>query len=567
MRRLLRLAPFVLCVALYFPVLWQPLLSDDMAVTYALSEWMRHGEFWTKLWSKFAAGLDSPSYYYRPLTFLTFGVNFALSETRALSWHVVNLVGHLLAGTAVFSIASSLQSLRAASVSARSEAAPALIRSDATPASTSARSDAAPLAATSLFLLWGTNVEAVAWVSGRYDVLATALALWAAALYLRSRSPVDGRALKALACGVVALCSKESAAVLPGLIACFAWIRHEPLPFAARWKAIVIDVLPWIALLAAYFALRYAIFGSMFQVYPDARPLARIADGDWLSALSAAGPWINAALPSPRLLQFAGVLVAAMALACIAATIRTSSLRRITIGVALATMWTLALLLPHLSALSARGEGGRLFYTTSALLAIWLALPLFDLRHDSERATPKRLLRFVMSTLIATQIGLLHAALGDWRNAGEQMRQLVAALSTFEQTLGANRYAFVFAPDAIGAAPFARNANGAMVLPPIQPRPLLPRLLVFRPSESADIPPLVNRRLIPTLKTYPLEEVSKHLRDADAGEDPTTLWPTDVFCWRSQTSGLVRVELAEPWRDAAHWNAAIAGALQRAGCE
>ena len=545
--RLVRIALIAVCVSLYLPVLNQHLLSDDMAVSYALSEWARHGELWPRLWSKYATGLDSPSFYYRPLTFLSFGINFALAEVRPFGWHVVNLAGHLMAGVAVFRIASLLQG-----------------SADASPRSSAV---AWPSAAMILFLLWGTNVEAVAWVSGRYDVFATAFALWAVAWHLRSESTLDRHAQIALLLGVLALCSKESAAVLPGLIGCVAWIRRGLLPRAVRWRSIVADLLPWIALISSYFALRFTIFGSAYQVYPDAQPLQRIVGGEWLAALTGALPWLAAALPSPSALQVAAVLLAVIVLAGLASAARGLALRRVSIGLALAMAWTLALLLPHLSGLSVRGEGGRLFYTTGAWLALWVALPLSAVDKGSHSRAPSRLLSAALIVFVVAQAVLLHAAIADWIRAGSQMQQLVFALRDLDRSLDGDRYAFVFAPDAIGAAPFARNANGAMVLPPVQPKPLLKRMLVFRPSESAEIPALVNRRLIPVLKTHPLDDVEKNLGAAEPAADPTTLWPTDVMCWRIDTAALVPVAMTEPWRDAAHWATAVRDGLRLAGCE
>ena len=249
------------------------------------------------------------------------------------------------------------------------------------------------------------------------------------------------------------------------------------------------------------------------------------------------------------------------------ASARCPVLRRVSVGLAVAMAWTLALLLPHLSELSLRGEGGRLFYMTGAWLALWIALPLSAVGARSYSRAPSRLLSGALIFFIVTQAVLLHSELGDWIRAGSQMQQLVLALRNRYQTLDGDRYAFVFAPDAIGATPFARNANGAMVLPPVQPKPLLKRMLVFRPSESAEIPPLVNRRLIPVLKTHALNDAEKHLSAAEPGADPTTLWPTDLMCWRVDTAALVPVTMTEPWRDATHWTMAIRDGLRRAGCE
>ena len=125
----------------------------------------------------------------------------------------------------------------------------------------------------------------------------------------------------------------------------------------------------------------------------------------------------------------------------------------------------------------------------------------------------------------------------------------------------------VFGPDAIGAVPFIRNANGAMVLPPVQAKPLLNRILVFRPSDVADIPRLVNRRLVPVLKTHSLEDSAAAMREADPGEDPATLWPTDILCWHVERAELLPVTLAEPWRDASRWAGAVHEGLRRVGCE
>ena len=367
------------------------------------------------------------------------------------------MAGHLAAGLAVFRIASLLQGSAGAS--------PRL------------SSVAWPSAAMILFLLWGTNVEAAAWVSGRYDVFATAFTLWAVAYHLHSQSALDRHALIALLFGVLALCSKESAAVLPGLIGCVAWIRRGLLPRAVRCCVVCRS-------------------GSQWR-WP----------GRWLCCFRIS--------PSCR----------------------------------------------------CAGEGGRLFYMTGAWLALWIALPLSAVGARSYSRAPSRLLSGALIFFIVTQAVLLHSELGDWIRAGSQMQQLVLALRNIDRSLDGDRYAFVFAPDAIGAAPFARNANGAMVLPPVQPKPLLKRMLVFRPSESAEIPPLVNRRLIPVLKTHALNDAEKHLSAAEPGADPTTLWPTDLMCWRVDTAALVPVTMTKPWRDATHWTTAIRDGLHRAGCE
>lgn len=534
-------APFVLCVALYASVIGGHFLSDDMAVIYVLSDWQDQGELWSRLFSKFSSGLDAPSHYYRPLAFLSFGVNLTMRGLNPVPWHLVNLAGHLAAGAAVYRISYALRPQSA--------------------------SRFGPCVATALFLLCGTNAEAVAWISGRYDIFATAFSLWAAALYLQSRSSLDRYELGALACGVLALASKESGAILPGLIGCLAWVKHGQTPWVGRWKAIVRDLAPWLLLIAGYFAFRLAIFGSMLQVYPGAHPLQRIADGGWLLALQAALPWLSSALPNPTVLALAGVLSVLMVMAAATKAAHDRSLRRKAIGLLAATLWSLALLFPHISGLPANGEGARLLYTTSALLAVLLALPFGAQRSQGSSAVSHRLLAIVGLALVGTHAALLHAALRDWQIAGAQMGQLVAALPGIKKSLHPDGYAFVFAPDAIGAVPFARNANGAMVLPPIQQQPLLTSMIVFLPADVPDIPARLKRQLIPTLKQYALSDaVEKMLDSSPAASASDIVWPSDVFCWRQDVAALARLAVGDAWQDASQWGAGIAEGMRRAGC-
>lgn len=533
--------PFAVCIALYAAVLRGHFLSDDMAVIYVLSGWNYHDELWARLFGKFSSGLDAPSHYYRPLAFLSYGINLALPGFDPLPWHLVNLAGHLFAGVAVYRISRAL------------------------PPAPSLRFG--PGLAAALFLLCGTNAEPVAWISGRYDVFATAFSLWAAALYLKSGTAVDRHALGALLCGVLAFTSKESAAILPGLIGCLAWIRHGDAPMRARWTSIVRDLAPWLLLLAWYFTLRLLMFGSMFQVYPGAHPLARIVDGGWLLAMQGVVPWLAAAIPDASALAVASALSALFLLAGTISVIRDRSLWRKGLGLLAAVLWSLALLLPHLSGLAANGEGGRLFYSTSALLAILIGVP-FGSRWFSGAPRIIRGAVFVSGcALVGAHAVLLHIALRDWRTAGTQMGQLVAMLPGLNRSPGAEGYTFVFAPDAIGAVPFARNANGAMVLPPIQRQPLLSNMIVFLPADIPNIPALLSQQLIPTLKRFTLNEAAAQMQAPAAdGLASPTVWPTELFCWRQDAATVARLPLGENWRDPVHWETEITAGLRRAGC-
>jgi hypothetical protein len=540
-RRILPVLTCLACAILYGSAVNGYFLSDDMAVIHSLAEWRDQGEYWARLFARFGSGLDTPSHYYRPLTYLSYGLNFAGTGLDPLSWHLVNLAGHFAAGAGVYRITS-------------------LLRPGGGP-----RFDA--WFAASLFLLCGTNAEAVAWISGRYDVFATAFTLWAVALYLRAGSGMDARMLGAVLCGLLALASKESGAVAPGVIACFAWVKHGALPGRARWRAIVRDLAPWIILLAGYILLRLVVFGSILQVYPGAHPLARLSAGDWLLAVRGMPAWLAVALPDRGALAAGGVLLAALVAVALLATVRDRSIWRSAAGTFAAIVWSLALLLPHLSGLSASGEGGRLFYTTCALASILLGLPFGSGATDRTPNLLPRALTFLGLAVVVANGVLLDAALGDWRSAGTQMRRLLAPLPGLYESMREDEFVILIAPDAVGSVPFARNANGAMVVRPIQPRTLVSKMIVFLPEDVPSIPAKLGQQLIPRLKQYAVDKASQKLAaEVEDRLNVPSMWPSRVQCWRRESSAWATLELPEGWRDPARWRAEARQGLLREGC-
>jgi len=78
----------------------------------------------------------------------SFGFNFTLTGADPFAWRLTNLALHLASGALVFAIA------RRFSIESGD------------------RSNTGPSIAAAVFLLFPTSPEAVAWVSGRYDLLA-----------------------------------------------------------------------------------------------------------------------------------------------------------------------------------------------------------------------------------------------------------------------------------------------------------------------------------------------------------------------------------------------------------
>ena len=522
----LMLAPFAACALVYLPTLSGALLSDDYAVLAAVSDWSREGHLLQALLSKFHSGLDSPSFYYRPLSMASFGVNFALSGAYPLGWRLTNLVLHLLSGALVFAIA------RRFSVEDGSEP-----------------SNIGPAIAAAVFLLFPTSPEAVAWVSGRYDLLALLFMLATLAFFQRAARWYDALGAAALLTAACALASKESAALLPALVLAVAIARRAARSQAAAISIFRIfilgarDAAPWLVLGIAYFAMRAAIFGSPFQVYAGTSPLNALASGAWMHALSSTGAWIDAMLPLPlaRAL-FLSAIVVLLALGT-AACWRHRASRASWLAVAISALLSIALLLPHLSELAANGEQGRLFYTTSALLALLVGLAVSAIVERSgatwkggQRATALG----TSLVLIIAELLLLRATVAPWGVAGAQARALIVALPGIASEVPEAGYGFVLVPDHLGSVPFGRNAQGGLMLPPTQARPMSSRLIVQTPADLPAWPANAQRGLVDALRRYPLAQVWSAVA---SGQAQGTALPTDYFCWAETSARIVRVLL------------------------
>jgi hypothetical protein len=545
---LLVLAPFAICALVYLPTLSGALLSDDYAVLAAVSDWSQEGHLLRALLSKFHSGLDSPSFYYRPLSMASFGVNFALSGAYALGWRLTNLALHLGSGALVFAIA------RRFSLEDGSEP-----------------SNIGPAIAAAVFLLFPTSPEAVAWVSGRYDLLALLFMLATLAFFQRAAHWYGRWAAAALLTAACALASKESAALLPVLILAVAIARRAAGRQAAAISVSRIlilgvrDAAPWLVLGVAYFALRAAIFGSPFQVYAGTSPLDALASGAWMHALSSTGAWIDAMLPLPFARALFLVAIVVLLALGTAACWRHRASRASWPAVAISALLSIALLLPHLSELAANGEQGRLFYTTSALLALLVGLAVSATVARSD-VTWKRgqwgqsaTVLGASLVLIFAELLLLRATAAPWSIAGAQARALIVALPGIAGEVSEAGYGFVLVPDHLSSVPFGRNAQGGLMLPPTQAHSLSSRLIVQTPRDLPAWPVNAQRGLVDALRRYPLSQVWSAVA---TGQAKGAALPTDYFCWAETSERIVRVSLPmstaqDDWLGA--WRRALAG--------
>jgi hypothetical protein len=168
---------------------------------------------------------DAATPYYRPVTTLSFLVNYLLCGLSPFGWRIVSLLLHAACVLLLYRLAVWLF-----------------------------EDERAGFVAALLFAVHPAAVEAVAFVTARNNLLCAA-GLLGALLALRGRTAPAVAA--ALALFALALLSKEPAVVLPPFLLALALVAQEPR-LRARPRVLVL----FFAVLAAYFVLRALVLGA-----------------------------------------------------------------------------------------------------------------------------------------------------------------------------------------------------------------------------------------------------------------------------------------------------------------
>ena len=343
----------MLCLAVatitYLPAFDSGFVSDDFSLISGVD---RGGPFgvWTR----------SGSDFFRPVVAASLYMNYAFSGLDAVAYHVTNVAMHVLNAVLVAMLAWQLLAVESRVRDAR------LIS----------------FGAGLLFLLFCSHTEAVSWIAGRTDVIATLFslcALIAVVRYAQRRSIVWGTA--SIVFGVLALGSKEAAIVLPGIaLAVTALVvRDSDRPVRRRvlWQV----ALTGVVIGASYVVIRTLLIGKLIGGY-----------GELHAHFSPVDAFLNLVLNFPGRVLFipfgkatfagvsvtrSGVLFAGFAAVVIGVWLfrRVVPLRHLIIAVALCYgLSVLPVLNLYVSAIDTQGE--RLLYLPSVFVALGVVLVL-----------------------------------------------------------------------------------------------------------------------------------------------------------------------------------------------
>ncbi|MBN1945958.1 MAG: DUF1736 domain-containing protein [Bradymonadales bacterium] len=203
----------VLCTLVYLPALGGEFLFDDVALLVEKTCWRGL----SKIPAMF--GLGEPNgCTYRPMRFLTYTVDYTIGGLNPAVFHISNLVYHLLTAWAAFALFRRWAPAGAAAVMV------------------------------ALWALHPVQTDAVAYISGRRDIVSTLFFLLA---YLQLAPPQGVRlGMRRLGLGAVlyylAVQSKEMAVTLPavllwaGLVGYGLRLRQIRAHLAARWPVYLV---------------------------------------------------------------------------------------------------------------------------------------------------------------------------------------------------------------------------------------------------------------------------------------------------------------------------------------
>jgi protein O-mannosyl-transferase len=202
--------------------------------------------FTSSVWSFLTENIRSlTDVYFRPMFTAQFMINYAIFGTAAWGWHLANVLIHAAVSVLVFVILKEM--------TGRNWLA---------------------LATACFFAVHPVHAESVAWISGLTDPLMTLFFLIAFLCFLRFQK--NGRKYLiafSVAFYLLAMLAKETALVLPALIAYHEFFYKQDLPLRRRAIRVAAFVGVYTLPTLFYFFLRYqalggAVTGEDSQLYP-----------------------------------------------------------------------------------------------------------------------------------------------------------------------------------------------------------------------------------------------------------------------------------------------------------
>ncbi len=439
--------------------------------------------------------------FYRPLVEASYALDFLISGTNPLGYHVSNFLYSFIAAFAVFSIGKSL--------ARRFEFShPAAIG----------------YVSAFLFAVNPLHTEVTTWIVGRVDGLSTMFYLVAFALFLKLppstkvfRHSTGWLSLSAFA---LALLSKEMAITLPPTIFLCCLFLSEEKSVAGKLRTALMASLPYFSVLALYLPVRYMAIGTLIGGYVGALGDAMNRSiPDSIMRLhhlwKAAYPFNEELFDCNGAIAIAFHVFYALTGVYLVGRLFFDRFHKKQLKLfAFLLSWLVLQYLPLLQVfkLSQSLAGARLFYLSTAILSIIVAVALVPGGRTSLAEKRKRALKAFACVLLCFLSGLF-VIVGKqnnnaWIVAALHVKELQKEINSAVSALPAQKQLLIaYLPmQVLGAFVFNRYyALQALLSPPLCPDDVSNRVSVLEPRfymSNTAIPPGVLRRKLADQEKY-----------------------------------------------------------------
>lgn len=247
----------VVVIGLYGQSLTFGYVWDDYAL-FLDNTLLREG-VWS--WATVARPILPDTPYFRPLVLSTWMAEMQLFELKPLYSHAVNVVLHGLNSCLLYTIAGSIYE----------------------------RYQGARWAALIAALLYATHpclVESVAWISGRFDLLATTLLMAGCTIAMAPATGVRCLLVALLALG--AMLSKETGVLLAPILVLLTLARYPTRPLRDTWRELWPYLLAYAVAMGLYLVLRRQGLGfASYSEFGGTQILSSVFHYEvWMRALS-----------------------------------------------------------------------------------------------------------------------------------------------------------------------------------------------------------------------------------------------------------------------------------------
>ena len=236
----------ILVALVHLPSLFNPFFIDDYVYLDAVHDlsWPDvPGLFATATMDESASGVwwtpEGLLPFYRPFAILTFAAEYRIWGLNPFGFHLTNLLLHLLCTWLTWRLARHFfEDHRWAIVAA------------------------------GLFAIHPGHMEALLWVSGRFDLLVCACVLGSLVGYLNWQQRGGGWIVLSMALFALGLGSKETALILPAALLGCEWLHRRESQRKRPWRQLVAAFGVFAVVALVYLWQRFRLFGGLGTMPP-----------------------------------------------------------------------------------------------------------------------------------------------------------------------------------------------------------------------------------------------------------------------------------------------------------